>query len=52
VRRADQGGSIPAPGDPQRLVQLIDVRDAARFIVEGAEKGLGGIFNLTGRPCP
>ncbi|MBB3018056.1 2'-hydroxyisoflavone reductase [Microvirga lupini] len=52
VRRVDQGGSVPAPGDPQRLVQLIDVRDAARFIVEGAEKGLGGVFNLTGRPFP
>lgn len=50
VRRVDLGGSIPTPGDPQRLVQLIDVRDAARFIVEGAAKGLGGIFNLTGRP--
>jgi 2'-hydroxyisoflavone reductase len=52
VRRVDLGGPIPAPGDPQRLVQLIDVRDAARFIVEGAEKGLGGVFNLTGRPLP
>ncbi|MBM1173929.1 NAD-dependent epimerase/dehydratase family protein [Microvirga arabica] len=52
VRRVDQGGPIPAPGDPQRLVQLIDVRDAAHFIVEGAEKGLGGVFNLTGRPLP
>jgi 2'-hydroxyisoflavone reductase len=52
VRRIDQGGSIPAPGDPQRLVQLIDVRDAARFIVEGAERGLSGVFNLTSRPLP
>jgi 2'-hydroxyisoflavone reductase len=52
VRRVDQGGPVPAPGDPQRLVQLIDVRDAARFIVEGAEKGLGGVFNLTGCPLP
>jgi len=52
VRRVDQGGTVPAPGDPRRLVQLIDVRDAARFIVEGAEGGLGGIFNLTGRPLP
>jgi 2'-hydroxyisoflavone reductase len=28
------------------------VRDAARFIVEGAAQDLGGIFNLTGRPFP
>lgn len=52
VRRVDQGGVIPAPGDPQRLVQLIDVRDAAHFIVEAGAKGLGGIVNLTGRPFP
>ncbi len=52
VRRVDQGGLVPAPGSPQRLVQLIDVRDAARFIVGGAEQGLGGLFNLTGRPLP
>ncbi|MBJ6127367.1 NAD-dependent epimerase/dehydratase family protein [Microvirga splendida] len=52
VRRVDQGGPVPAPGDPQRLVQFIDVRDAARFVVEGAETGLGGVFNLTGRPFP
>lgn len=52
VRRIDQGGTIPAPGDPQRLVQLVDVRDAANFIINGGERGLSGIFNLTGRPFP
>lgn len=52
VRRVDQGGAIPAPGDPQRRVQLVDVRDAARFTVEAAERKVGGIFNLTGRPFP
>jgi len=52
VRRVDQGGAIPAPGDPQRSIQLVDVRDAARFIVETAERNVGGIFNLTGRPFP
>jgi 2'-hydroxyisoflavone reductase len=50
VRRIDQGGQVAAPGDPQRLVQLIDVRDAAAFIVAGASRGLNGIFNLTGQP--
>ncbi len=39
-----------APGSPDRLVQLIDVRDAARFIIETGVAGLGGAFNLTGRP--
>jgi 2'-hydroxyisoflavone reductase len=50
VRRVDQGERIAAPGDPQRLVQLIDVRDAAAFIVAGASRRLSGIFNLTGKP--
>jgi 2'-hydroxyisoflavone reductase len=50
VRRVDQGGPIVAPGRPARLVQLIDVQDAARFIVGGAERKLGGVFNLTGLP--
>ncbi len=50
VRRIDQGGRVAAPGDPQRLVQLIDVRDAAAFIIAGASRGLKGIFNLTGQP--
>ena len=52
TRRVDQGGLTAAPGDPQRLVQLIDVNDAARFIVEGAARGLSGVFNLTGHPFP
>ena len=50
VRRIDQGGRVAAPGDPRRLVQLIDVRDAAAFIVSGAARKLSGIFNLTGQP--
>jgi 2'-hydroxyisoflavone reductase len=50
VRRVDQGGIVAVPGDPHRLVQLIDVRDAARFIIEGAEQNLNGVFNLTGQP--
>jgi 2'-hydroxyisoflavone reductase len=50
VRRIDRGGTIPLPGDPERPVQLIDVRDAAAFIVTAGEKGMSGTFNLTGRP--
>lgn len=50
LRRVDQGGPTVAPGSPDRLVQLIDVRDAARFIIETGVAGLGGAFNLTGRP--
>lgn len=50
LRRVDQGGPTAAPGSPDRLVQLIDVRDAAQFIIETGVAGLGGAFNLTGRP--
>lgn len=50
VRRIDQGGTIPLPGDPDRLVQLIDARDAAAFIVSAGEQGASGTLNLTGRP--
>lgn len=50
VRRVDEGGAMVAPGDPTRRIQFIDVRDAANFIVAGAEHGLGGVFNLTGSP--
>jgi 2'-hydroxyisoflavone reductase len=52
VRRIDSGGTIPLPGEPERLTQLIDVRDAAGFIVTALERALDGIFNLTGRPFP
>ena len=48
VRRIDQGGRIPAPGDPHLPVQMIDVRDAAEFIVRAGASETGGVFNLTG----
>src|SRR5690606_18797579 len=50
VRRVDEGGAMVAPGDSTRRIQFIDVRDAANFIVAGAEHGLSGVFNLTGSP--
>jgi 2'-hydroxyisoflavone reductase len=52
VRRIDGGGTLPLPGEPDRLTQLIDVRDAAGFTVHALERDLDGIFNLTGRPLP
>jgi 2'-hydroxyisoflavone reductase len=38
------------PGDPERLLQMIDVLDAAAFIVHSLENRLAGTFNLTGKP--
>lgn len=51
VRRIDSvRGAFPAPAPPERPVQLIDVRDAAKFAVRCAERGLSGVWNVTGRP--
>jgi 2'-hydroxyisoflavone reductase len=49
-RRVARGGRVLAPGQPDDPVQFIDVRDLAGWIVEGCHRGLGGVFNVTGRP--
>lgn len=45
LSRISQGGSVLAPGDPARVIQLIDARDLASFVVERIEARAGGIFN-------
>jgi len=54
VRRMDQGGVVPVPGPEDRQVQLIDVRDAATFLLQLAVEKHVGVFNVTGltRPLP
>jgi 2'-hydroxyisoflavone reductase len=57
VRRFDEAGRtkgrrVPAPAPPERPVQMLDVRDAALFAVRCAEEGLGGVWNVAGRPMP
>jgi nucleoside-diphosphate-sugar epimerase len=47
VRRIAAGGDVVAPGDPERTVQLIDARDLAAWMVDLAERGVGGAFNGT-----
>ena len=47
ARRLGRGGEILAPGPPERLVQFIDVRDLAEWILDGIEQGLSGTFNAT-----
>lgn len=44
--RIEYGGVILAPGDPERLIQPVDVRDAAAFAVEVGTSGLAGVFNV------
>lgn len=50
VRRAARGGEVLAPGDPGDLVQLVDVRDLADWIVSAAGRGLAGAFDGIGAP--
>jgi len=47
VRRIAAGGRVPAPGDPEQFVQLIDARDIATFMLDLAERRVPGAFNGT-----
>src|SRR5438552_16834739 len=47
-RRVARGGSVLAPGRPERPVQLVDVRDLAEWCVRGAEQCRVGVFNAVG----
>lgn len=48
-RRIATGGRVLAPGGPEHPCQFIDVRDLGEWIVRGAEEGLSGTFNATGK---
>ncbi|MEU7870656.1 NAD-dependent epimerase/dehydratase family protein [Dactylosporangium sp. NPDC049140] len=50
VRRALRGGEVLAPGGPDEVVQLVDVRDLAEWIVDAAGAGLAGAFDGIGAP--
>ena len=50
--RIRKGGEILAPGTPLDVVQVIDARDLAEFIVRMAEDGVTGTFNVTGPRAP
>ena len=47
-RRIAEGGEVLAPGDPDRPVQLIDVRDLAGWTLRMAEERNTGAYNATG----
>jgi 2'-hydroxyisoflavone reductase len=51
-RRIAAGGRVLAPGDPADLVQVIDVRDLAAFLLDAIHRDTGGVYNLTGTPLP
>jgi 2'-hydroxyisoflavone reductase len=52
VRRMAAGGEVLAPGPPDRLVQFIDVRDLAAWVVDMIETGQTGVFNAAAPPVP
>ena len=52
ARRLERGGEILAPGPPERRAQLVDVRDLASWLIDGAEQGLSGAYNATNKGTP
>jgi len=49
LTRAQNGGRHIGPGDGSDPVELVDVKDVARFLVFAIDRSLYGAFNLTGR---
>ena len=50
LRRLADGGRVLAPGPATRPLQLIDGRDLALWLLEAADRGVGGCFNTVSRP--
>jgi 2'-hydroxyisoflavone reductase len=48
--RIAEGGEVLAPGDPDALVQTIDVRDLADWMVACVEHEVHGVINCAGEP--
>ena len=46
--RLARGGDVLAPGSPDDAVQVIDVRDLAEWMLDGAEHGLTGTYDGVG----
>lgn len=50
--RMARGGRVVVPDTPDQLVQYIDVRDFARWVLDAAEQGLAGTYDAIGQPGP
>jgi len=50
LARAQSGDRHIAPGDGSDQVEMVDVKDVARFLMLAINRSLRGTFNLTGRP--
>ncbi len=49
LTRAQNGGRHIAPGSGSDPVEMVDVKDVARFLVLAIDQSIYGTFNLTGR---
>lgn len=50
--RVDQGGEVLAPGTPTDPIQVIDVRDLAKWMIGALEHQHMGVYNLVGPSIP
>ncbi len=48
ARPADPTGRVLVPSIPGLGVQVIDVRDLAAWLIDGAERAISGVFNVGG----
>jgi 2'-hydroxyisoflavone reductase len=48
LHRIAKGGRVLAPGDPQVRLQILDARDLAVWLIDGAERGRTGCYSATG----
>lgn len=49
--RISRGGSVVAPGRPERGLQYVDARDLAAFLLDGLDAGLSGPFDVVSPPA-
>ncbi|WP_168413063.1 NAD-dependent epimerase/dehydratase family protein [Bacillus salacetis] len=48
VQRFSEGGKVLVPGSKERVIQWVDVRDLAQWIILMAEEREAGTYNVTG----
>lgn len=46
--RIARGGEVLAPGDPDKQIEFIDVRDLGAFLMDCCERKLVGVYNANG----